>query len=74
MTFLGLFIGHPGSFLVITISQWAWIIMFLFLVEEKELIEKFGEEYKIYRQEVPMLFPKLLCVFRVLGNFKEVSL
>ena len=74
MTFLGLFIGHPGSFLVITISQWVWIIIFLFLVEEKELIEKFGEEYKIYRQKVPMLFPKLLCVFRVLGNFKKISL
>ncbi len=74
MIFFGLFIGHLGSFLVIMISQWAWIIMFLFLVEEKELIEKFGGEYKIYRQEVPMLFPKLLCVFRVLGNFKEVSL
>lgn len=71
MTFLGLLIGHLGSFLVITISQWAWIITFLFLVEEKELIEKFGEEYKVYRQKVPMLFPKLLCVFRVLTKPSE---
>ncbi len=65
MTSLGLLIGHPGSFLVITISQWVWIIAFLFLVEEKELIEKFGDEYKVYCQKVPMLFPKPLCLFRV---------
>ena len=65
MTSLGLLIGHQWSFLIITISQWVWVIGFLFLVEEKELIEKFGEEYKAYRQKVPMLFPKPICVFRV---------
>jgi protein-S-isoprenylcysteine O-methyltransferase Ste14 len=65
MPSLGLLIGHLWTFLIITISQWIWIIGFLFLVEEKELIEKFGEEYKAYRQEVPMLFPKPICVFRV---------
>lgn len=65
MTSLGLLIGHLWSFLIISISQWVWVIAFLFLVEEKELIEKFGEEYKAYRQKVPMLFPKPICVFRV---------
>jgi protein-S-isoprenylcysteine O-methyltransferase Ste14 len=64
MPSLGLLIGHLWSFLIISISQWVWIIGFLFLVEEKELIEKFGEEYKTYRQKVPMLFPKPICVFR----------
>jgi protein-S-isoprenylcysteine O-methyltransferase Ste14 len=68
MTSLGLLIGHLWSFLIITISQWIWVIAFLLLVEEKELIEKFGEEYKAYRQEVPMLFPKLICVFRVFAK------
>ncbi len=66
MTSLGLLIGHWWSFLIITITQWVWVVAFLFLVEEKELTEKFGEEYKAYRQQVPMLFPKLMCVFRVL--------
>jgi len=65
MTSLGLLIGHVWSFLIITITQWVWVIAFLFLVEEKELTEKFGEEYKVYQQKVPMLFPKLICVFRV---------
>ena len=65
MPSLGLLIGHLWSFIIISISQWVWIIGFLFLVEEKELIEKFGEEYKAYRQKVPMLLPKPICVFRV---------
>jgi protein-S-isoprenylcysteine O-methyltransferase Ste14 len=66
MTSLGLLIGYPWSFLIITIIQWSWILGFLFLVEEPELMKKFGTEYQAYRQQVPMLFPKLLCAIRVL--------
>lgn len=65
MTFFGLLIGHWWLFLIITITQWTWVMAFLFLVEEKELREKFGEEYKAYSQQVPMLFPKLSCFFSV---------
>lgn len=65
MTSLGLVIGHVWSFLIITITQWVWVVAFLFLVEEKELREKFGEEYKVYCRKVPMLFPKLICFFSV---------
>jgi len=68
MTSLGLLIGHPWSFLLISISQWAWVVGFLFLVEEKELLEKFGEEYEAYRRQVPMLFPNLVCAIRVLSR------
>jgi protein-S-isoprenylcysteine O-methyltransferase Ste14 len=68
MTSLGLLIGHPWSFLIIIIIQWLWILGFLFLVEERELMEKFGIAYKTYRQQVPMFFPKPLCVLRVLTN------
>ena len=68
MTSLGLLIGHWWSFLIITITQWVWVIAFLFLVEEKELREKFGKEYKAYSQEVPMLFPKLSCLFSVFNQ------
>ena len=39
------------------------LVIFLnFLVawkEEKELIKEFGEEYKRYKEKVPMLFPKM---------------
>ena len=73
MTSLGLLIGHVWSFLIIAITQWIWVISFLLLVEEKELTEKFGEQYKVYRQQVPMLFPKLNCVFRVFTKSVEES-
>jgi protein-S-isoprenylcysteine O-methyltransferase Ste14 len=68
MTFLGLLIGHTWSFLIISLSQWAWIFGFLFLVEEKELEEKFGEEYRAYRRQVPMLIPNIKCAFRILSK------
>jgi len=68
MTSLGLLIGHWWSFLIITITQWVWVIAFLFLVEEKELKEKFGEKYKVYSQQAPMLFPKLSCFFSVFNK------
>lgn len=73
MTSLGLFIGYPWSFLIITVIQWLWILGFLFLVEERELVEKFGAEYKAYRQRVPMLFPKPLCVLRVLARPMDLA-
>jgi protein-S-isoprenylcysteine O-methyltransferase Ste14 len=68
MTSLGLLIGHLWSFLIITLSQWAWVIGFLFLVEEKELLEKFGEDYRAYRERVPMLVPNLRCALSVLSK------
>ncbi len=68
MTSLGLLIGHWFSFLIITVTQWVWVIVFLFLVEEKELTEKFGEEFKAYRKQVPMLLPKLACFFSVFNK------
>ena len=68
MLSLGLCIGHQWSFLLITIPQWLWILGFLFLVEERELLEKFGEEYEAYRRQVPMLFPNPLCTLRVLSK------
>jgi protein-S-isoprenylcysteine O-methyltransferase Ste14 len=66
MTSLDLLIGHLWSFLIISVTQWIWVIAFLLLVEERELVKIFGEAYKAYRKNVPMLFPKPLCALRVL--------
>ena len=68
MTSLGLAIGHIWSFILIVMPQWIWIFGFLFLVEEKELLEKFGEDYADYRRNVPMLLGNPACVFEVLTN------
>ena len=56
------------GFIVLSISIasiFVWIIAFLFLhfisrYEEKLLLDRFGEEYERYVQEVPMWFPRLL--------------
>jgi len=66
MTSLGLLIGYPWSFFIITISQWIWVIAFLLMVEEPELKEKFGKDYNEYSRNAPMLFPKPICVLKVL--------
>jgi protein-S-isoprenylcysteine O-methyltransferase Ste14 len=73
MTSLALLIGHRWSFLLITVTQWLWIFGFLFLVEEPELHDKFGEGYKAYCEEVPLLMPKLRCAVRVLSQPMEAS-
>lgn len=71
MTSLGMLIGHPGSFLIITITQWAWVLIFLLTVEERELVEKFGEEYKAYRDRTPMLFPRPACILKLFRGSAE---
>jgi len=73
MTSLGLLIGYWWSFLFITVTQWTWVIAFLCLVEERELVENFGEEYIAYRQRVPMLLADLRCVLTVLSKSPHIS-
>ena len=66
MTFLGLLIGYPVTFIIISTPQWLWVFLFVILVEEKECLEKFGEEYREYRKNVPMLFGNPVCIIKEL--------
>jgi protein-S-isoprenylcysteine O-methyltransferase Ste14 len=68
MTSLGLAIGHIWSCLLIAAPQWLWILGFLLLVEEKELLGKFGEDYAAYRRKVPMLIANPACLLKVLST------
>ena len=50
------------TFSLISAALWIFIILFYIWIskyEEKILTEYFGKEYKNYKREVPMLFPKL---------------
>jgi protein-S-isoprenylcysteine O-methyltransferase Ste14 len=71
MICVGLAIGRIWSLVLIAVPQWLWILGFLFFVEEKELLYKFGERYEAYRRRVPMLVCNPTCVIRVLNNPME---
>jgi protein-S-isoprenylcysteine O-methyltransferase Ste14 len=66
MTFLGLLIGYPVAFLIIAVSQWLWVLLFVIFIEEKECKEKFGDEYGKYKNKVPMFFGNPLCIIKEL--------
>ncbi len=58
-----------GSALIFSLGLWGWVR----LVEETELIQRFGPSYAEYRKRVPAFWPRLrdlrgLFSFLVLGN------
>jgi len=71
MTFLGLLIGYPLTFIIITVTQWLWVFLFVILIEEKECLEKFGNEYREYKKNVPMFFGNPVCILKEL--FKPIN-
>jgi protein-S-isoprenylcysteine O-methyltransferase Ste14 len=67
-----LFIALGGAFLTFTLFSFATYLILLIgfyfhihFVEEKELIQRFGNSYRQYRGKVPAFFvrPKNICVF-----------
>jgi len=66
MTFLGLLIGYPIIFIIITVSQWLWVLIFVLVIEEKECLEKFGDVYIEYKKNVPMFFGNPICIVKEL--------
>ena len=59
LLYLGLLVFSPSMFAAMI---WTIIIAFYYYIsryEEKLLIEKFGNDYKEYMREVPMLIPRL---------------
>ena len=64
-------IGGFFTFILASLFIWVGIIWFLRRVEEPELVEKFGEEYLVYRENTPMLIPSPLCLFKTI--FKGVG-
>ncbi|MFC1724872.1 methyltransferase family protein [candidate division KSB1 bacterium] len=64
--YLGAILIYPGFFIltmsIISTFIWFLIIAFFYFIskhEEKLLLSKFGEEYEKYRNEVPMLIPRI---------------
>ena len=58
-----LLLFESAIFASIPFLSWATVffvgnIIYFKIFEEKELIKRFGTDYEIYKNEVPMLFPK----------------
>ena len=66
MTFLGLLIGYPVTFFIITIGQWLWIFLFVIFIEEKECLQKFGDQYVHYKKNIPLLIGNPICFIKEL--------
>ncbi len=66
MTFTGLLIGYPYTLLIITISQWLWVFLFVLFIEEKECLEKFGDQYIQYKKKVTMIIGNPVCIIKEL--------
>ncbi len=59
---LGMFIQWPT---IITVAMWPILILMYYRLarrEEREIENRFGEQYVTYRQRVPMLWPRLVTV------------
>ncbi len=65
VTSLGLLVGY-FTFILLTVTIWITIIVFLIKVEEVELKEKFGSQYEEYSERVPMIFPRPICLIKEL--------
>jgi len=61
---------YAGSFSSIGIVCFLSFILLLYLkkIEEKELAERFGEEYLEYKKSTPFIIPKIEYSFKKTGN------
>jgi len=61
---------YAGSFSSIEIACFLSFILLLYLkkIEEKELAERFGEEYLEYKKSIPFIIPKIEYSFKKTGS------
>jgi len=59
LLFIGMTVLFSGLYSLIFFPFYIIIIIILSKKEEKELIIEFGDEYKRYRERVPMIIPRL---------------
>ncbi len=61
LAYLGLSIAAATIVgMVIVVALATLLLVYLKRVEEKELAERFGEDYQAYRRDVPFIIPRIL--------------
>ncbi len=69
----GLLLGMPTFITLITPLEMLFIIFMVMVFEEMEVKKKFGDEYLVYAQRVPMLSFKHSCLRRVFRKYKRCN-
>ena len=64
----GLLLGSPTFIMVIAPLEMLFIIVMVIIFEEMEVKRKFGEAYKVYSKEVPMVSFKSECLRKLFKN------
>lgn len=55
---ISILIGSISSLGMVTLFS-IIILLYIKFIEEKELLQRYGEEYRIYKEKTPMLIPRL---------------
>lgn len=55
----GLFLSYPSTRVFLSALWLSAVLLSWIQLEERALMQKFGDEYRMYRQHVPMLIPRL---------------
>ncbi len=71
---VALIIGSPTFIFIIAPLEMLFMIIMIFTYEEKEAIEKFGEDYLEYKKKVPFFCFKPECIGALLKEVKKNSI
>lgn len=55
----GLFLSYPSIRVFLSVLWLSTVLLSWIQLEERALMQKFGDKYRLYRQQVPMLIPRL---------------
>ncbi len=66
-----LLLGSPFFIFVLSPLEMVFMVIMIKLIEEKELIKKFGEDYIQYMKRVPMFSLKISCLKLLFKPYSE---
>jgi protein-S-isoprenylcysteine O-methyltransferase Ste14 len=65
---IAFFIGSPSFILIIAPIEIVFMLIMIKLIEEPGAIKKFGDEYLIYKKQVPWFCFKIKCLKKILED------
>ena len=65
---VALILGSPSFIFILAPLEAVMMIVLIKLVEEKEALAKFGDDYRAYMQKTPMFSFRSACIRKMLGK------